>query len=119
MTDPGTSSIVLTHVGSALAVVGVIQKLKAAKWVQPAKKLICRTASVISAIAVHIGITVTWSHVSGGGWTGIVAIPSVSVMAVTVFHIAEQFFYQETGYQALSAIQFLEQIAKSLPKGSA
>ena len=113
--DANTSNIVLTHTGSALATVGLIQVLKQFKWVQQAQKLITRTFSVIGAFAVHIGITMTWTPAPQGGWNIAAFVPSFSLMLVAAYHIALQFFYNEGAYQGLQMVQSVQKIARSLP----
>ena len=115
MTDPATNNIVLTHLGSALAVVGLIEQLKKFKWVQQAQTLICRTISVLGAFAVHIGITMTWTPAANGGWDFGGHVPAISVMVLAAYHIVLQFLYQEGFYTGLQGIQALQTIAK--PKG--
>jgi hypothetical protein len=115
MTDSATTNILLTHFGSATLVVGAIQWLKKAKWVQQASKLICRTASVIAAIAIHLGITWTWNPTEH---TLLISGLTLSVIAVNAFHIAAQYIYQETGYQALQGIQSIQAILDWIEKNA-
>jgi hypothetical protein len=117
VTDPAANSIVLSHLGSSVLVVGAIQWLKKAKWVQQATKLICRFASIVAAFAIHVGISWAWNPPGTPVGTLIISGLSLSAILVASYHIAAQFIYQETGYQVLQGLQAMQTLAKAAPKG--
>jgi len=113
MDASATSNIVLTHIGSSLTVVGAIQALKSwlgsTAWYKKIAAWAPRAASAIGAIAVHAGISWTWQHQVAGGWIFNATIPPLSVLLLSLYHIAVQYLYQETAYQGFSGIQSMQQ----------
>jgi len=111
------ASVVVTHFGSTLLVVSSIQwlkKIKSLKFVQAGTKFVSRAISLIAAFCVQAGIHYTWAtNPDGTHNLGIQGI-SLAVLAIGAFHVASQFIYQETGYQALQGIQAVQGILNFL-----
>ena len=106
-----TSNIVLTHGGTALAIVGLIEWLKRFAWVRGSITFICRSVSFLAAVAVHIGITLSLTPTNGGGWDIGGHIPSIGALVAALFQVMMQFFYQEGTYQVYSGVKALQTIA--------
>lgn len=96
------ASIGLTHFTSAAIVVWLMNKLKAASWfplVQKDAVYLNRAFSAVVAFFVSIGIHYTWSASADGSHTLVLAIPSLAVLAVGLWHVINQFALQETLHQ--------------------
>lgn len=119
------TSLVATHIGSTIAVIGGIQwlkKIKSLTFIQAGSKVISRFVSIVAAFFVTVGIHYTWSTNPDGTHTLILANINFMVIVIALFHVTEQFLYQETGYQALQGIQavqgilnFLQSAAPAIP----
>jgi hypothetical protein len=116
--DAPNTSIFATHFGSTLAVIGGIQWLKNSRWfpfLQSGAKIANRWASIIAALAVSVGIHYTWNPQDHSLLlTGL----SLSTIGIGLFHVATQFFYQETGYQVLQGVQSAQKILTFLQTNS-
>jgi hypothetical protein len=105
------------HVGSTLIIVGVMNWLKNSRWfplLKDGQKIVNRTVSIFSALAVQLGISYQWSVNALGGHNLLIAIPTFSVILIGLFHWASQYLYQELSYQGLSGLLALKDIAKYL-----
>jgi hypothetical protein len=100
------ASIGVTHFTSAAIVVYVINKLKSAKWFPLLQKdwtWINRGASMFVAFAVSIGIHYTWTPSTDGGHQLVLQIPTLSVLALGIWHWLNQYAMQETLHQITKA----------------
>jgi hypothetical protein len=96
------SSIGLTHFTSAAIVVYVMNRLKAASWfplLQKDKETASRVFSVAVAFLVSIGIHYTWAASSNGGHILTLEIPTLSALALGLWHWLNQYALQETLHQ--------------------
>jgi hypothetical protein len=98
------ASIGMTQFGATCMGVYAIQLLKKSPWYPEAVKLrkyFSRMLSVIMAFAIHAGISYTWQPMldANGDRHLDLAIPTLSVAAVLLWHWACQFAAQETIFQ--------------------
>lgn len=96
------ASIGVTHFTSAAIVVYALNKLKSAKWFPLLQKdwtWVNRGASMFVAVAVSIGIHYTWTAGTDGGHTLTLQIPTLSVLAIGIWHWLNQYAMQETLHQ--------------------
>jgi hypothetical protein len=101
------SNIVVTQFTSAAIFVWAMQKLKTAPWFPWLKNegqiWLKRGASIVAAIGTHTGISHVWApgtEVGAGVLT--ISIPSLAIIAVTLWHWLGQFTIQEAMYQSVS-----------------
>lgn len=101
--DANNASILSTQVTASAFAVWIIQKLKQWKWftaLNPANPVMARIFSVGAAVLTAAGISYTWSKAPGGGHTLLLAIPSFAGFLLALWHVAQQFVFNETIYQA-------------------
>jgi hypothetical protein len=108
---------VLTHGGTAFAVIYVLQKLKKADWfplLKAGQAWVTRAASITVALGVGLGISYEWnpaSHallITGLSW-GLIAPKLMTVFV--------QYATQESGYQVLQGIQAAQSILRYIESG--
>jgi hypothetical protein len=96
------ASIGVTHFTSAAIVVWAMNKLKTAKWfplIQKDRVKLNRAVSVIVAFFISIGIHYTWSAGAEGSHQLVLQIPSLTALALGVWHVLNQYAMQETLHQ--------------------
>jgi hypothetical protein len=98
------ANLAVTQFSSAALVVYGMQLLKSAKWfplLQEGKVWASRIFSAVSAVAIHTGIGYTWDPKldASGNRHLLLAVPTLAVASVTVWHWLNQFIMQEVVYQ--------------------
>ena len=98
------ANVLGTQIGAAAVFVWALQQLK--RWPQftllreTGQKWIQRGLSIAVAGAVHMGISHVWNPgVAAGAGALTIIFPGWYVMAIGVWHWANQYIYQELGYQ--------------------
>ena len=99
------SNVVITQFTSSAIVVWGLQELKNATWFpwlqKKAQTWTKRGASIVAAFGVHTGIEHVWNPGTvAGTHVLLITIPSLSVIAVGIWHWIGQYAMQETVYQA-------------------
>ena len=99
------SNLLFTHFTSAAIFVMAMQHLKAAPWFPwlrcEGQMWLKRGASIFYAICADTGIKHVWNPgPTDGSHVLMITIPALSVIAVTLWHMAGQYAFQETIYQA-------------------
>lgn len=99
------ANIAVTQFTAAAVFVWGMQKIKSSPYFPFLKNegqvWLKRGASVVTALAVHTGISHVWSPgVVEGSHVLMINIPPVAVVAVGIWHWLGQYAMQETLYQA-------------------
>lgn len=97
-----SSSVFFSHLTSAGIVVWAINKLKAASWfplVQKDAAYLNRAFSFVVALLVTAGISYSWVTDANGAHTLTLNIPTLSVLAVGLWHALGQYVLQEGWFQ--------------------
>lgn len=101
MDTNSVSNILATQFTSSAVVVWVMQKLKNASWfplLRHGSATVSRIFSLAAAGAVAIGINYTWNPQTRGL---LITIPTITGLAIGLWHWLNQFALQETVYQAM------------------
>ena len=98
------ANVVMTQFTSAAVFVWAMQQLKSATWFPLLKHegqvWAKRSASIATALGVHLGISHVWNPDANGGHLLIITVPPLAVISVGAWHWLGQYAMQETMYQA-------------------
>jgi hypothetical protein len=114
-------NLLSTQITAAAIVVFLLQKLKATKYFpllsEESSIFLKRAASALAALGVHTGISHVWGPGTiAGAHRLIIDFPPFAVIAVGVGHWAQQFIFQEVGYQGWKAASYVKLLADVVAK---